>query len=173
MKIAFAFMTSSLNIFGGIDNSIYNLGLGFQAHGVEVLIYSSRVYSEDPVIGPFPVFRSAFLPTKLPEGHQHQTIVRCLAEQGSHIREEFFDFVKRGQVDCVITCDPVWGILQEAGACVGTPCPIVLSLHVINSLEVLKKAAELPYLFRQVVSPYLASQLVQLCARDCLVTCFT
>ncbi len=163
MRIGFAFMTCGKDIFGGIDHSIFNLSLGFHALGIEVLAYSSNVFCSDPTVGPISVYRSALLPSRLPEGNQHQTIVRCLAERGEAIREEFFAFAKRERLDCVITCDPVWGILQEAGACVNAPCPIVLSFHVVNSEDTLKRAQQTPYLFRQVVSPWLKAQLEQKC----------
>jgi len=121
------------------------------------------VFCSDSTVGPISVYRSALLPRELPEGDQHQTIVRCLTEQGGAIREEFFAFAKRERLDCVVTADPVWGILQEAGACVDAPCPIVLSFHVVNSEDVLKRAQQTPYLFRQVVSPWLKAQLEQRC----------
>src|SRR5579859_4147122 len=165
MKICFSFMTCGRDIFGGIDNSIYNLSLGFQAFGINVCAYSSNVSNSAPMVGPISVYRSALLPSELPEGYQHQTIVRCLKERGREIREEFFAFVRREQIDYVITCDPIWGMLQEAGACVDAPCPIVLSLHVVNSKDVLVRAQETPYLFRQVVSPWLKAQLEQICPR--------
>jgi glycosyltransferase involved in cell wall biosynthesis len=170
MKIGFAFMTCGKDIFGGIDHSIYNLSLGFRALGADVLAYSSHVFCSDPRVGPMSVHRSALLPTQLPEGHQHQTILRCLAERGREIREEFFAFARREQLDCVITCDPIWGILQEAGACVDAPCPIILSFHVVNAQDVLKRAQEIPYLFRQAVSPWLKTQLEQRSSKLDLLT---
>lgn len=163
MRIGFAFMTCGKDIFGGIDHSIFNLSLGFHALGVDVLAYSSNVFCSDPTVGPISVYRSGLLPSVLPEGRQSQTIARCLAKRGGEIREEFFAFMQREHLDCVITCDAVWGILQEAGACVDAPCPIVLSLHVVHSTDVLKRVQQTPYLFRQVVSPWLKGQLEQKC----------
>lgn len=158
MRICISFLSYSKDIFAGIENSIYNLVAGFKSLGIDIFIYSSYLSGESDVIDTIPIFRSKLLPRDLPEGDL--SIHKCLVENNAGIRKEFCGLLKEWQVDCTITCDALWGITQVSGAWICSPCPIVLSLHVLNTVELLTQADKIPYLFRRSVSTTLRNQIM-------------
>lgn len=160
MKICISFLSYGKDVFAGIENSLYNLAAGFAAQHAEVIVYSSYLSGSESIIDVVPIFRSDILPRELPEGNL--TIWQCLTERSHEIQDEFCALLTRERVDYAITCDALWGILQVADACKCAPCPVILSLHVVNTPELLKQAAENPYFFRRTVSNILKKQIEQI-----------
>lgn len=161
MKICIAFLSFSKDVFAGIENSIYNLCLGFLANGIEVLIYTGYLAGNEKNIDAIKIYRSVLLPQKLPSGNDHgdAAIFKDLVKNRSRIQQEFHHLVREENVDYVISCDALWGILQVSEAWKNSPCPIILSLHVLNTPSLLEQADNISYLFRRTVSPILKDQI--------------
>jgi glycosyltransferase involved in cell wall biosynthesis len=160
MKICISFLSFSKDIFAGIENSIYNLAVGFRALGLDVFVYTGYLSGASNEIDSITVFRSNLLPTVLPEGDD--TIRRTLLTQSAKIKDEFNGLMREWQIDCAITCDALWGVSQVSGAWKDLACPIVLSLHVVNTPDLLREAARIPYLFRRAVSQILKRTIEQI-----------
>lgn len=157
MKICISFLSFSKDIFAGIENSLYNLSVGLRSIGVEVYVYSSFLSGQASEIDSIPVYRSRYLPRRLPKGDE--TIKRALLRNSAKIKDEFSSLMKEWDIDCAMTCDALWGISQVSGAWQCLPCPLVLSLHVVNTRELLQDAARIPYLFRRAVSKTLKKSI--------------
>lgn len=161
MRICFAFLSFGKNIFGGIENSIYNLALGFRECGAEVHVYSSFLSGKEDQIDGFPVFRSNELPRELPVGNEEKdrAIEAHLTTHHERIRSEFHEYLRDRRSDVVITFDPLWGIVQFSNCWQESPCPIVMSFHVVNGEYQLEMANRIPFQFRRSVSPLLKKQI--------------
>jgi glycosyltransferase involved in cell wall biosynthesis len=85
------------------------------------------------------------------------------------ICDEFKYLIKRESVDCVLSCDALWGITQTTGLAKQLNCQQVLSLHVLNTKELLEQAREMPYSFTSVVSTILKQQVEDICPLKNLV----
>lgn len=157
MKICFSFISYELNSFGGVQNSIYNLALGFAANNIDIIVYSSNLFGADLHTDDIPVYRSSLIAKDL--SADKQKIHQILSRNSNDLKEEFCDFLNREDIDCVITFDPLLGITQVIEAWQCALPPIILSLHNKNHPGLLHQAANTPYFFRRVVSNSLKQEI--------------
>ena len=149
-------------MFGGIENSIFNLSLGLQRNGTRVTVYSSHLGSNDEEVGGISTIRNQeALPAELPPGNAERdhAIKVHLIRHRNRIAADIASVIHERDIDLILACDPLWGIVQFCETWKVDPCPTVLSFHVPNQRELLELAGASPYLFYRCVSPNLKEEI--------------
>ena len=142
-----------------MENSLYNLALGFQENGVEVHVYSGYLSGCQESIDGISIFRSTLLPASLPRGDE--TVRNCVEARKLAIAEEILRFIVDRKIDQLYVCDPLWGIVQTTGAWHHIKQPMTLSLAFSIPLSY-REAASIPYLLYTAVSESLKVQILTL-----------
>ena len=158
LRVGIFFLSFGENIFAGIENSLYNLALGLISHGVEVHVYTGYLSGDEERIGRISIYRSRLLPYTLPEGDD--TVRQTLLANQQGIAEEIIEFVHSRNITHLFVCDPLWGIVQTTQVWTQISRPIILSLHFLNTTELLNEAQQIPYAFYKVVSDSLKQQVL-------------
>ncbi len=151
------FLSFGRDVFAGMENSLANLCVGLRRHGVRVHVYSSALTGRDEAVDGIPVHRSSLLPATLPDGDD--TVRAVLRARSVEIARETRDFADANHLSHVYVCDPLWGILQESGAWEGIGRPMILSLRVVNTTDLLLRARTLPYMLYTCTSHSLYREL--------------
>lgn len=131
MKIAFTFLTYGKDIFGGIENALFNLTKGLDDLGHEVIVYTSSTYIDDNDSLPANVYRSNHLPTDYDGDVNH--LISFLYDHRKIINNDFDYFLKKYKPDHVIVVDPIWGILGATFYTNHTNIPFSISYHIANA----------------------------------------
>ncbi len=162
MKIAFTFLTYGKNIFGGIENALFNLTKGLSETGDEPLVFASEPYAK--TLGskpPAKVFTSNKLPQKY-SGDIAETI-NHLEKNAKAINRDFETFLDLYKPEAVIVVDPIWGIIQCTGYVKDLDIPVIMSYHVANAWPQTRPAMvqslNLQYHKYLVVSQFLAREI--------------
>jgi glycosyltransferase involved in cell wall biosynthesis len=159
MRIGISFLSFGKDIFAGIENSLYNLALGLAANEASVHVYSGRLSGNEDVIDGITVYRSDLLPSSLPDGDD--TVRKSLSEKKSEISRELAEFVYGRDIDFLYVCDPLWGVAQLTEAWNLVKIPMLLSLHVLNTREMLRDSERSPFRIYTAVSDTLRSQVLE------------
>lgn len=161
MNICISFLSFSKNAFGGIENYINSLSEGFISNGHRVTIYSSYIAGNETKIGKIEIYRSRHLPMALPIGTKpaDKYVTEHLLKNAPQIIIEIKNLCALKKIDLFIAVDPLWGIIQITKAWKVIKCPIILSLHVVNSHKLLKEINQIPYSFVTVVSNSLKTKI--------------
>jgi iron(II)-dependent oxidoreductase len=158
MRIGISFLSFGKDVFAGIENSLYNLALGLRHNGASVHIFSSGLSGSEASVDGIPVHRSSLLPSTLPNGDE--TVRAALATNREAIRTEMAAFVRERAIDVLYVCDPLWGIAQETAAWEVFDCPMLLSLRVLNTADLLTNAKRSPFRLYTAVSASLKEQVL-------------
>lgn len=159
MRIGICFLSVGIDIFAGIENSLYNLAKGLVSAGASVHFYSGLLSGTETTLDGIPVFRSCLLPSKLPMGDD--TVRAALSERKDEIREEIGEFVDQRQLDVLYVCDPLWGVAQNVEAWKKVSVPMILSLRVLNTIDLLHAAYSAPFRLYTAVSDSLREEVLQ------------
>ncbi len=162
MNVLITFLSFAEDVFGGIENSIFNLAVGLQRSGAGVAVYTSSLGSRDESVSGVAAIRNdLLLPAALPVSNadRDRAITRHLRSQGIEIAEDLARVVEANRIDVVLACDPLWGIVQICEAWNVYRRPTVLSFHVLNDDRLLEATVRSPYLFYRAVSHDLARKL--------------
>lgn len=159
-RIGITFLSFGTDVFAGIENSLYNLALGLRQNGVEVAVFSGLLSGSETEIDGIPIFRSLLLPTTLPEGDH--TVRVAIGRNRHGLLAEIKEFINKYDLSHLYVCDPLWGIVQTSEAWRYFSIPVILSLRVPNTIELLEEAARVPYLFRTATSISLKGELESL-----------
>jgi len=157
-RIGIFFLSFGLDVFAGMENSLYNLALGLVENGAEIHVYTGCLCGTEERIGEVQIYRSRLLPAELPNGDH---TVRCvLTQNASSISAEIREFVQGRRITYSYVCDPLWGIVQLTGAWKHIDIPMTLSLRVLNTDDLLTQAHNIPYALYTAVSNYLREQIL-------------
>lgn len=157
-RIGIFFLSFGLDIFAGIENSLYNLALGLIENGAEVFVYSGYLSGRQNRIGDIDIYRSEFVPSVLPRGDE--TIRSVLQKNSDNINIEIKEFISKNQISHIYTRDPLWGIIQQTGID-HLGLPATLGFSVVNSQDLLLQAKATPYSLYTAVSDSLRSQILE------------
>lgn len=162
MRIAFTFLTYGKDIFGGIENALFNLTKGLTELGHEVFVFTSSAYAtnEDPRF-PTKVFVSDHLPAKY-DGHV-SNLINVLKSNAHDINSDFDKFISKYDPEVVVVVDPIWGVLQLTSYVSRADIPLVLSHHVSNkwpeTAGIMQESFSFPYKIHFSVSDFLTQDI--------------
>ena len=161
MNIGFSMLSYGRDVFGGIENSIFNLIKGLRAQSHHCFVYSGTLSGTESLIEETPVFRSSALPMSLKGSNEESDrfLEQHIRSNSTEIVAELLQFEKQYKLDALVTVDPLWGIVLCSGAWKSLSCPVVISHHVVGQSHLLDQAAAAPFKLRRTVSPILKSQL--------------
>lgn len=162
MRIAFTFLTYGKNVFGGIENALFNLTQGLSENGHEVFVFTSDTYIKDNSHDlPAKVFVSHNLPSKY-DGNV-SNLITSLQRNSEKINSDFDLFANEFKPNVVVVVDPIWGILQVTGHTLDIKVPIVMSYHIANkwpeTQEIMRNSFKLPYKKYFAVSEFLIEEI--------------
>jgi len=162
MRLAFVFLTYGRNVFGGIENALYNLTCGLKDIGHNLFVFTSGAYAtrSDKQL-PAKLYVSDHLPTKY--GGKVTNLIRFLENNSKNINSDFDRFLKACLPDYVIVIDPIWGILPVTGYKFGHKVPFAISYHIANkwpeTKKIMKRSFTLPFIRRLSVSEFLSGEI--------------
>ncbi len=130
MRIAFTFLTYGTNIFGGIENALFNLTKGLKDIGHEVSVFTSSTYLSTNGNLPANVYQSKHLPTKY-DGNVNR-LISYLQDHSKLINSDLDSFLEKCKPDHVVVVDPIWGILEATAYINRRNIPISMSYHIAN-----------------------------------------
>ncbi|MBN1162745.1 glycosyltransferase family 4 protein [Patescibacteria group bacterium] len=131
MKIAFTFLTYGKDIFGGIENALFNLTKGLDELDHDVFVFTSSTYIDGTENFPADVYRSKFLPTEYNGNVKH--LISSLYDNRTAINNDFDYFLEKFKPDHVVVVDPIWGILGATYYTNNTNTPFSISYHIANT----------------------------------------
>ncbi len=155
MKILMTLHSFGINTFEGMQNSFYNLCLGFIENDVEVIIYTNKQSLNKPAN--VKIYNSEEL--HLSTSQEVNSLYTSIYDNRQRINNEIKNIVFTEEIDFIVSFDPILGITQPSQLWINPPCPIVLSLHNVPRFETLKQSLKANFLFRRAVSNFLKDEL--------------
>lgn len=161
MKICIAFLSFGKDVFGGIENAVYNLSLGMMDLGIDVIVYAGKAHADKDVIDGIRVFRSSHLQSQF-TGKDEDIFAHYAANQ-RQIGQEFTQLLRDENPDYVLAIDHLWGVVPMVDVWGSIRCPVGLAFHVTHNIELLEKVAEMPFAHLFSVSSFLIEELKAAC----------
>jgi len=160
MKIAFCFLTYGKDIFGGIENALYNLTKGIKETGHDPFVFTSGKYSKKMNL-PAKIYISEHLPTSY-DGNT-QNLIMALKRKSAEVNKDFDNFIAIHQPDWVIVVDPIWGILPVTNYNIKSDVSYAISYHIANlwadTQEIMRKSFSMPFDKFLSVSMFLSDEI--------------
>src|SRR4030067_3190395 len=101
MKIAFTFLTYGKNVFGGIENALFNLTKGLKDIGHEPIVFTSSTYSNSHKDNlPAKIFVSKHLPSHY-DGIV-SNLINQLRDRSAKINKDFDLFLATYTPDYIV-----------------------------------------------------------------------
>ncbi|MFH1407883.1 MAG: glycosyltransferase family 4 protein [Patescibacteria group bacterium] len=138
MRLAFVFLTYGKNVFGGIENALYNLTQGLKDIGHDACVFTSGTYVTSSSRNlPAKAYISKYLPTKY-DG-KVSNLIQFLENNSENINSDFDNFLQNCKPDYIIAVDPIWGILPVTKYKFDSEIPFAISYHVANKWQETKE----------------------------------
>ena len=165
MKIAFTFLTYGKNVFGGIENALFNLTKGLKDIGHEPIVFTSSTYSNSHKDNlPAKIFVSKHLPSHY-DGIV-SNLINQLRDRSAKINKDFDLFLATYTPDYIVVVDPIWGIIQSTNYPINqlsSKTPVAISYHIANTWretkDIMKSSFDLNYNVRFAVSDFLVKEI--------------
>ncbi len=161
MKIMMTFLTFGKNIFGGIENSIYNLALGLMDNGNEVIIYTGRFGKDKNIINGIKIYYSNYLKDNFDEPIEQidSNIMRNYHENKLEIETELLSIIENEKPDYILSVDILWGIISFTDIFSKIKCPTGLIYHMAYDVDLIKRSLGSPFNHFFFVSEYLHNKI--------------
>jgi glycosyltransferase involved in cell wall biosynthesis len=162
MRIAFTFLTYGKNVFGGIENALFNLTQGLKENGHDVAVFTSDKYIKDKNYDlPAKIYISQYLPSHYDGSVTH--LVTSLKQNATKINTDFDKFLIEFKPEVIVVVDPIWGILQVTNHILDIKTPIYMSYHIANkwhaTSKIMRDSFILPYKGYFAVSEFLITDI--------------
>jgi len=155
------FLTFGKNIFGGIENSIYNLALGLISNGNEVIIYTGRLGKGNNIIDGIRIYYSNYLKDNFDESPEFidSNIIRNYHENKLEIEAELLLILENEKPDYILSIDGLWGIIAFMDIFKEIKCQTGLVYHMAYDAELIKRSLKSPFNHFFFVSRYLYKKI--------------
>ncbi|EKE00245.1 MAG: group 1 glycosyl transferase [uncultured bacterium] len=167
MKIAFTFLTYGRDVFGGIENALFNITKGLKDIGHEPIVFTSSTYASNSTnTGKLPA--ETYISKHLPNHYNGNvtSLIKCLKKNSAEINSDFDIFLEKYKPDFIIVIDPIWGILQVTKYPIEhltTRIPVAMSYHIANTWketqDIMAVSFKTKYSQRYSVSKFLSSEI--------------
>lgn len=167
MKIMFTFLTYGIDIFGGVEKSLFCLIEGLLKNNIEVVVYTGKMKKENNIL--HKVFYSNFL---LSDFSQYNTfnindaILNNYNEYNEELLNEILDVISIEKPDYILAVDHIWGIIPYVNIFEYVDCPVGLIFHMLHEEELVKKIFDYPFDKFFCVSSYIKNGLNRIVEKD-------
>ncbi len=164
MKIMMTFLTFGKNIFGGIENSMYNLASGLIGNGHEVIVYTGKLGKDKNSINGIRVYYSNYLKDNFNEPIENidSNIIRNYHENKLEIETELLSILEHEKPDYILSVDGLWGIISFMDIFQEIKCPTGLVYHMAYDADLIKRSLDSPFNHFFFVSEYLYKKISEM-----------
>jgi glycosyltransferase involved in cell wall biosynthesis len=161
MKILIPYLTFGKDIFGGIENSLYNLASGLVETGNEVFIYTGRMCYIGENVDGIKIFYSSHLKSCFDEPVEDidPNILHNYALNKNRIGSELLEIISLKKPDYILAIDHLWGILPYINIWEKINCQTGLNFHMNHRPDLIKKASIKPFTHFFCTSVYILEEL--------------
>jgi glycosyltransferase involved in cell wall biosynthesis len=162
MKICLVHLTFGEDVFGGVENSMFNLAIGLLNLGHKVIVYTSRTYAKRINKSEIKIYNSKYLKNKfLPISKDIDLeILDSYNYNKSYIEDEISEIIRIEKLDYILAVDHLWGIIPYIEIW-NLGCKIGLLFHMYYKPELIKRALLLPFDHFFGVSNFLIKNIYQ------------
>lgn len=157
-KILITFLTYGINVFGGVEKSIYNLIQGLQKIDVNTVVFTGNLYKGSNIAN-HRIYYSDYLINNFEVEDINNAIMQNYNENHSKIRAELLKVIQFEKPDYILAVDHIWGIIPHINIFHDISYPIGIVFHMLHDKSIISKVFDFPFKHIFSISNYVKNGL--------------
>lgn len=142
MNILITFLSAKLNVFGGMERSIYSLIKGLEYNNCNVYVYTAvSETEEDNFIYSKFLKNTFFEDTSLIDFN----ILENYRNNSKVLRNEILSIIDTRRIDYILVEDQLWGIIPHIDIMNNIKCKVGIVYHMYLQKDLIIKTLQLPF----------------------------